>query len=50
VYEFHNESEPIAMAERAGMRVTRMISDGSVERQSADRFRPRALAMLLVHR
>jgi hypothetical protein len=46
VYEYHHESEPLRMAEGAGLRALRMVSDASgVPSQS--RFLPRATAMLL---
>jgi hypothetical protein len=46
VYEFHRESEPLKMAEEAGMRATRMISGASAVRPGM-RFLPRATAMIL---
>jgi 2-polyprenyl-3-methyl-5-hydroxy-6-metoxy-1,4-benzoquinol methylase len=46
VYEFHRESEPLVMAEAAGLRATRMISGASAVRPGA-RFVPRAAAMIL---
>ncbi|TMH79948.1 MAG: class I SAM-dependent methyltransferase [Betaproteobacteria bacterium] len=46
VYEFHRESEPLQMAEEAGMRAIRMISGASTARTGA-RFLPRATAMIL---
>jgi 2-polyprenyl-3-methyl-5-hydroxy-6-metoxy-1,4-benzoquinol methylase len=46
VYEFHHESEPLRMAEAAGLSVTRLISDSSVTASGA-RFLPRATAMIL---
>jgi 2-polyprenyl-3-methyl-5-hydroxy-6-metoxy-1,4-benzoquinol methylase len=49
VYEFHRESEPIGLAEAAGLRVVRMSCD-SAPRKEGERFSPRALAMVLEHR
>jgi 2-polyprenyl-3-methyl-5-hydroxy-6-metoxy-1,4-benzoquinol methylase len=46
VFEFHRESEPLRMAEEAGLRALRMISDASAATIRA-RFLPRATAMLL---
>jgi 2-polyprenyl-3-methyl-5-hydroxy-6-metoxy-1,4-benzoquinol methylase len=46
VYEFHRESEPLLMAEEAGLRVVRLISDASSVAPGA-RFLPRATAMTL---
>ena len=46
VFEFHRESEPLRMAEEAGLRALRMISDASAAVPQA-RFLPRATAMLL---
>jgi 2-polyprenyl-3-methyl-5-hydroxy-6-metoxy-1,4-benzoquinol methylase len=46
VFEFHRESEPLRMAEEAGLRALRMISDASGAAARA-RFLPRATAMLL---
>jgi 2-polyprenyl-3-methyl-5-hydroxy-6-metoxy-1,4-benzoquinol methylase len=48
VYEFHRESEPLAMAEDAGLRVHRLVSDaGAAAAASRSRFLPRATAMIL---
>lgn len=49
IYEFNHESEPAKMAEDAGLRVTRLISDASVPPAGA-RFLPRATAMILRRR
>jgi 2-polyprenyl-3-methyl-5-hydroxy-6-metoxy-1,4-benzoquinol methylase len=49
IYEFNQESEPLKMAENVGLRVTRLISDGSLPRAGA-RFLPRAMAMILRRR
>jgi 2-polyprenyl-3-methyl-5-hydroxy-6-metoxy-1,4-benzoquinol methylase len=49
IYEFNHESEPLKMAEEAGLRVTRLVSDGSAISAGA-RFLPRATAMILRHR
>jgi 2-polyprenyl-3-methyl-5-hydroxy-6-metoxy-1,4-benzoquinol methylase len=46
VYEYHNESEPLKMAEDAGLRVHRLVSDASAA-VSHGRFLPRATAMIL---
>ena len=46
VFEFHRESEPLRMAEEAGLRALRMLSDASPATAQA-RFLPRATAMLL---
>lgn len=46
VFEFHWESEPLRMAEEAGLRALRMISDASAATAPA-RFLPRATAILL---
>jgi SAM-dependent methyltransferase len=49
IYEFHHESEPLKMAEDAGLRVTRLISAASTP-PAGGRFLPRALAMILRRR
>ena len=49
VYEFNQESEPLRMAEEAGLRVTRLVSDGSAQ-PVGTRFLPRATAMILQRR
>jgi 2-polyprenyl-3-methyl-5-hydroxy-6-metoxy-1,4-benzoquinol methylase len=46
VFEFHRESEPLSMAEEAGLRVLRLVSDASSAAAQA-RFVPRATAMVL---
>ena len=46
VFEFHLESEPLRMAEAAGLRATRFISDAGVV-SPGSRFLPRATAMIL---
>ncbi len=46
VFEFHRESEPLRLAEEAGLRVRRLVSDSSVAPPDA-RFLPRATAMVL---
>jgi SAM-dependent methyltransferase len=48
-FEFHRESEPIEMAEEAGLRVTRLICDAGAPAPGA-RFIPRALGMVLRRR
>ncbi len=49
IYEFNHESQPVAMAEQAGLRVTRLISDASSPLPGT-RFLPRATAMILRRR
>ncbi len=46
VYEFNHESEPIRLAEDAGLRVQRLVSDGGATGAHV-RFQPRATAMIL---
>jgi 2-polyprenyl-3-methyl-5-hydroxy-6-metoxy-1,4-benzoquinol methylase len=46
VFEFHRESEPLRLAEEAGLRVRRLVSDSSTAPPQA-RFLPRATAMVL---
>lgn len=46
VFEFHLESEPLKMAEDAGLRALRLVSDASAIR-TPSRFLPRATAMIL---
>lgn len=46
VFEYNHESEPLKMAEAAGLRVTRLVSDASAAQRRA-RFIPRATAMIL---
>ena len=48
-FEFHNESEPIHMAEAVGLRVTRLVSDAGSP-VPGGRFLPRALGMVLRRR
>ena len=48
-FEFHNESEPLKMAEEVGLRVTRLISDAGSP-VPGGRFLPRALGMILRRR
>jgi 2-polyprenyl-3-methyl-5-hydroxy-6-metoxy-1,4-benzoquinol methylase len=50
VYEFNNESEPILMAEKAGLRVQKLISCDTKNTGRKQKFNPRALATLLTHR
>ncbi|MGO8756739.1 MAG: class I SAM-dependent methyltransferase [Terracidiphilus sp.] len=45
-YEFHDESEPIRMAEEVGLRVTRLVCDAGAP-VTGGRFLPRALGMIL---
>jgi hypothetical protein len=49
IHEFHRESELILLAENAGLRVKRLISDTSANLPPGARFNPRALAMVLEH-
>jgi 2-polyprenyl-3-methyl-5-hydroxy-6-metoxy-1,4-benzoquinol methylase len=49
VFEFHQESQPLQMAETAGLRVTHLVSDASTVPPAA-RFLPRATAMILRRR
>ena len=49
VFEYHRESEPLLMAEDAGLRVARLVSDAS-SKAAESRFLPRATAMLLRRR
>lgn len=46
VYEYNQESQPLQMAEAAGMRVTRLVSDAGTT-SNGSRFLPRATAMIL---
>jgi 2-polyprenyl-3-methyl-5-hydroxy-6-metoxy-1,4-benzoquinol methylase len=46
VFEYHQESQPLQMAEAAGLRVTRLVSDAGTA-PSGSRFLPRATAMIL---
>ncbi len=46
VYEYNLESQPLQMAENAGLRVTRLASDASAVPRGS-RFVPRAIAMIL---
>jgi len=46
VFEYNRESEPLRMAEAAGLRVSRLASDASAV-PSGSRFVPRATAMIL---
>jgi len=48
-FEFHNESEPVKMAEEVGLRVIRLIS-GAGSPVPGGRFLPRALGMILRRR
>ena len=48
-FEFHNESEPIKMAEEVGLRVTRLVCDAG-NPAPGGRFLPRALGMVLRRR
>lgn len=48
-FEFHQESEPLKMAEGVGLRVTRLVSDAG-NPVPGGRFLPRALGMLLRRR
>lgn len=46
VYEYNQESQPLQMAEAAGLRVTRLVSDAGAA-PADSRFLPRASAMIL---
>jgi 2-polyprenyl-3-methyl-5-hydroxy-6-metoxy-1,4-benzoquinol methylase len=46
VFEYNQESQPMQMAEAAGLRATRLVSDGSAA-SPGSRFLPRATAMIL---
>jgi len=46
VFEYNQESQPLRMAETAGLRVTRLVSDSSAV-PPGSRFLPRATAMIL---
>jgi 2-polyprenyl-3-methyl-5-hydroxy-6-metoxy-1,4-benzoquinol methylase len=46
VYEYNQESQPLQMAEAAGLRVTRLVSDAGAA-PPGSRFLPRATAMIL---
>jgi len=48
-FEFHHESEPLKMAEGAGLRVTRLVCDAG-NPVPGGRFVPRALGMVLRRR
>ena len=48
-FEFHNESEPLKMAEEVGLRVIRLVSDEGTPVHGG-RFLPRALGMVLRRR
>jgi len=49
IFEFNHESQPLKMAEDAGLRVTRLLCDASNPSGQA-RFLPRSMAMILRHR
>jgi 2-polyprenyl-3-methyl-5-hydroxy-6-metoxy-1,4-benzoquinol methylase len=49
VFEFNQESEPLQMAEAAGLRVSRLVSDAGVVPRGS-RFLPRSTAMILTSR
>lgn len=49
IYEFNEESEALKLAEEAGLRVTRLVSDASAPLLGT-RFLPRAVAMILRRR
>lgn len=46
VFEYNHESQPLQMAEVAGLRVSRLVSDAGAVKEGA-RFLPRATAMIL---
>jgi len=49
IYEYHQESQPLKMAEDVGLRVTRLVSDASSP-PPGTRFLPRAVGMILRQR
>ena len=49
VYEYNQESQPLQMAEAAGLRVASLVSDAG-HAAPGGRFLPRATAMILQHR
>jgi SAM-dependent methyltransferase len=49
VFEYHQESQPLQMAEAAGLRVTRLVSDAGTAPPGSE-FLPRATAMILRRR
>lgn len=49
IFEYNRESQPLQMAEAAGLRVTRLVSDAGVAAPTS-RFLPRATAMILHRR
>jgi len=49
VYEYNQESQPLQMAEAAGLRVARLVSDAG-HAAPGNRFLPRATAMILQRR
>jgi SAM-dependent methyltransferase len=49
VFEYNQESQPLQMAEAAGLRVSRLVSDASAV-PNGSRFLPRATAMILKSR
>jgi 2-polyprenyl-3-methyl-5-hydroxy-6-metoxy-1,4-benzoquinol methylase len=49
IYEYNQESQPLRMAEEAGLRATRLVSDASSPLPGT-RFLPRAAAMILRRR
>jgi len=46
VFEYNQESEPLRMAENAGLRVSKLVSDASAVLPGT-RFLPRSTAMIL---
>jgi protein-L-isoaspartate O-methyltransferase len=50
VYEYHQESEPLEMAENAGLRASWLVSDSGSASSPTARFLPRATAMILRRR
>jgi cyclopropane fatty-acyl-phospholipid synthase-like methyltransferase len=46
IFEYNQESQPLQMAEAAGLRVTRLVSDSGMAFRGS-RFLPRASAMVL---
>jgi len=46
VFEYNQESQPLQMAENAGLRVSRLVSDAGLA-PPGTRFLPRSTAMIL---
>jgi 2-polyprenyl-3-methyl-5-hydroxy-6-metoxy-1,4-benzoquinol methylase len=50
VYEFNQESQPLQLAEEAGLRAAEMVSDAATSSVSKGRFLPRAAATIFQRR